>query len=255
MKILNTQKLGYIALFSACLGGLTFNAMAVDGVILITQANAMAGNVTPGDAPGFPVVISQPGSYRLASNLALPDANTTGIEINASNVTLDLNGFAITGNTVCGTFGISPGVFSCTPNGTGHGILGGTNNGFNGNTAITVTNGTISGMGNAGVALDNQFVRVSNVTAISNGRQGIFVGSGSSVMGCSSISNGNAGIQAGAGSTVLNNTVNFNRFSGLVLEGATAPGYANNVLFGNGVPGVQGGIQMGGNVCDGAPCP
>lgn len=34
-----------------------------------TQARALAGGVTPADLPGFPVTISEPGSYRLASDL------------------------------------------------------------------------------------------------------------------------------------------------------------------------------------------
>src|SRR6266850_592227 len=69
-------------------------AYAVDGVVLIDQNRALAGNVTPGDAPGFPISITQPGSYRLSGNLTVPAA-TNGIEISASNVTIDLNGFSI----------------------------------------------------------------------------------------------------------------------------------------------------------------
>jgi hypothetical protein len=76
--------------------------VAVDGVVLIDQNKALAGSVTPGDLPGFPISIKQPGSYRLAGNLTLPDANTSGIEINVQNVTLDLNGFAILGSVTCG---------------------------------------------------------------------------------------------------------------------------------------------------------
>jgi hypothetical protein len=44
---------------------------AVDGVIEINQSRALAGGVTPGDAPGFPVTISARGSYRLTGNLDL----------------------------------------------------------------------------------------------------------------------------------------------------------------------------------------
>ncbi|SRR5258706_1557556 len=69
-------------------------AYAVDGIILIDQNRAMAGNITPGDTPGFPISITQPGSYRLAGNLTVPAA-TAGIEISASNVTIDLNGFSL----------------------------------------------------------------------------------------------------------------------------------------------------------------
>ena len=71
------------------------NAPAVDGVILIDQNKALAGNATPGDTAGFPVIISQPGSYRLSSNLTVPSGQS-GIQVNVSNVTIDLNGFGIT---------------------------------------------------------------------------------------------------------------------------------------------------------------
>ena len=70
---------------------------AVDGVVLIDQNRALAGNVTPGDFPGFPVTISRPGSYRLSGNLEVTDPDITAIEITADHVTLDLNGFSIQG--------------------------------------------------------------------------------------------------------------------------------------------------------------
>jgi hypothetical protein len=67
-------------------------------VVTIDQAKALAGNVTPGDAPGFPVTISQPGSYRLTGNLRVDDLSAHGIEITApGTVTLDLGGFTIRG--------------------------------------------------------------------------------------------------------------------------------------------------------------
>jgi len=92
---------------------------AADGQILINQATVTA-------AGGFPYVISQPGSYKLSGNLVVP-ANTDGIHLLASNVTLDLNGFSITApvaQTVFPTAGIRD------PNGA---------------TAITIRNGTIRG--------------------------------------------------------------------------------------------------------------
>ena len=45
--------------------------LAVDGVIEINDARARAGQVTPGDNAGYPVVINEPGSYRLTGNLEL----------------------------------------------------------------------------------------------------------------------------------------------------------------------------------------
>jgi len=80
---------------------------AVAAVIRIDQASAKAGDVTPGDAPGFPVTITRPGSYRLTSNLRSPSA--VAIQIDADGVTLDLNGFAIIGTYV---FEDSPGAIS-----------------------------------------------------------------------------------------------------------------------------------------------
>lgn len=42
--------------------------------------------MTAGDAPGFPVTLSQPGSYRLMSNLTVTDPNTYAITITVPNV-------------------------------------------------------------------------------------------------------------------------------------------------------------------------
>ena len=122
-------------------------AMAVDGTKLIDHAKALAGGVTPGDAPGYPVTISQPGSYRLSSNLTVPNANTTAIEISADDVTVDLNGFAILGPTICTSFPVS----SCAPTGTGFGITTGV---APDRRNIAVHNGTVRGMGNSGIILD-----------------------------------------------------------------------------------------------------
>jgi hypothetical protein len=53
--------------------------LPADGVVYIDQNHALGGGVTPGDAAGFPVTISQSGSYRLSGNLTVPDLNTTAI--------------------------------------------------------------------------------------------------------------------------------------------------------------------------------
>jgi hypothetical protein len=64
------------------------SVFAVDGVVLINQSTVTA-------AGGFPYTISQPGSYKLSGNLVVASL-ANGIQITASNVTLDLNGFSIT---------------------------------------------------------------------------------------------------------------------------------------------------------------
>src|SRR4026209_2374588 len=69
-----------------------------DGV-LITQARAIAGGVTPGDTPGFPVTITQPGLYKFAGNLQVPAGTASvtkiGIETTVPDVTIDLNGYRL----------------------------------------------------------------------------------------------------------------------------------------------------------------
>lgn len=67
---------------------------------LIDQNKALAGGITPGDTPGFPITLSQPGSYKLTSNLTVP-AGMDGIVMAVDGITLDLNGYTIAGPIVC----------------------------------------------------------------------------------------------------------------------------------------------------------
>jgi hypothetical protein len=141
---------------------------AGDGVIEINQAKALAGGVTPGDAEGFPVTLSEAGSYRLTGNLTLPDADTNGIEIGTDHITVDLNGFAVIGPAVC-TWTHDPPTTSCSSTGSGSGITG-DSSGFPPEN-ITILNGTVRGAGNNGIGFI--WGRVERVRVISNGRSGI----------------------------------------------------------------------------------
>lgn len=85
----------------AALFALSATAHAVDGEIVITHAKALAGNVTPGDAPGYPVTLSLPGKYKLGGNLVQSDPNTKVIEATSANINLDLNGFTVSGTNSC----------------------------------------------------------------------------------------------------------------------------------------------------------
>jgi len=69
-------------------------AGAAEGEILIDQARALQGHITPNDTPGFPITISQEGHYKLTGPLKVP-AGQGGIFVFTDNVTLDLNGFEI----------------------------------------------------------------------------------------------------------------------------------------------------------------
>jgi len=135
------------------------SAFAVYGVIEINQARALAGNVTSGDTAGFPVTISQSGSYRLTGNLTVPNTSVHAIQIIADNVPVDLNGFSIIGQTVC-----SGASLDSVPAASGHGIDSFRNN-------ISIANGVIRGMG-MGLWLVGDTLVVENVRVLSNSMGG-----------------------------------------------------------------------------------
>jgi len=84
---------------SLLLGLLAGALHAGDGVLEINAACQSAGCFS-GDDPGPPVQITQPGSYILTSNLSV-NVNTTAILIESDNVTLNLNGFMLSGPVFC----------------------------------------------------------------------------------------------------------------------------------------------------------
>ena len=63
-------------------------AGAGEGAIEINQL-CVATGCFAGDAPGWPVQLTEPGSYVLTSNLDVP-SSSEGVEIQASQVVLDL---------------------------------------------------------------------------------------------------------------------------------------------------------------------
>lgn len=265
------------------------SARATGGEIEINQARADAGGVTPGDSSGVPVTISVQGSYRLTGPLFV-GPNQVGIEVTSPNVTIDLNGFRISGITSCPSF-------PCTNTGTGDGIRSTQAN-------VTVRNGTIRGMGSSGLKLDGDGCRVDNMSLIENGTNGLQgLGCRGEVTNVLALRNGTVGIHL-LGGTIADNVLsgngldgirlvipspgalitrnttagNFadgircsncavianasfsNGFFGLSFDDGGVPGgsgYAHNVLLGNTAGNVFGGPpQMGGNVCDGGvPCP
>ncbi len=227
---------------------------AVDGVILIGQSQALAGNVTPGDAPGFPITISKSGSYKLTADLVVPDLNTNGIVVTAPDVTIDLNGFGVRGPNSC-TIG-NYGHVSVCAQGNGHGVSGLTNN-------ITVRNGTVKGMGGYGVKLWDG-AEVEGVMATHNGENGIDINSGL-IRNCRAIWNGGIGIFVQGSFTLGGSLVKGNKSHGVMTFGnglvtgnslitngdqelwvaGSGLGYSNNVIIGT-VGGY--GTDLGGNL-------
>jgi hypothetical protein len=233
------------AVFFAAVAMLGFGAPAgaVDGVIEINQAKVLA-------AGGYPYVISNPGSYRLTGNLTVSGINPDAIDVNASHVTIDLNGFSIIGP------------------GSGRGIVG-----FVSGTSLTLENGTVTGF-ESGIGAGANSV-VKSVRADSNLGVGILTAPNSVVQGCTA--NGNSsGISGGSGTVISGNTANSN-FQGILCGSGclvtgntidnnsstplqfddTTSGYGGNVINGNGGLIIGKGTSLGAkntNLCNGTAC-
>ncbi len=242
------------------------SAMAVDGVIEINQLCVQFG-CFDGDSGGFPVTITNSGSYRLTSNLdvsSLPTPeNVSAINISSNLVTVDLNGFSIIGPTVCTGPNNAP-VDSCTPTGGGIGV-----NASSSARNVEIKNGYIRGMGGAGVTCTGG-CRVSHIVAIENGVLGISNsnedailinniarrngGDGFFVAGQvdNNISSQNLGrgIFANPGSRLTNNNIQQNGGNGVRCFTCSL---SNNIILSNDGFGVDyGGRSVaGGNLIDG----
>jgi parallel beta-helix repeat protein len=144
---------------------------------------------TPGDPAGdaSPSLfkITQPGSYYLTGNIT-GVSGKHGIEIASGGVTIDLNGFQLTGVT-----GALDGIFLSTS----AGLRG-----------IVVKNGTVASWPGTGVNLAsvNYSGRIENVHANSNGGSGIVGGNAYAISGCSATGNGSHGIGAFIGASITN---------------------------------------------------
>ncbi len=188
----------------------------------------MAGKVTTQDTAGFPVLITQPGSYRLTSNLEVPDAGTTAIQITANDVTLDLNGFTISGPNVCTS---SP--VRCTFSGGGIGIMAVGPVNVVSPANVRVFNGTVRGMGGHGIRMMGDGTVVEKVNSISNGGPGIVVGEGSVLDSVAKLNGSGAAL---VGLIVRNCVSNNNVFGIFVRPGGVATG---NTAIANAATGIS----------------
>jgi hypothetical protein len=221
----------------------------------ISQARALNGGVTPGDAPGFPITLSLSGTYKLTSNLVVPNAcGRHAIVMTARWVTLDLNGFFIIGpNSNCSDGIVSDGSVARVINGTVRGFRNGlslTPNAYTGQRveSVRAESNTASGI----VVGHNSMVTDSIVE--SNGGTGLSAGSGS-LLHRNTVAGNQRGIVVARQSSVMNNNVRQNSAIGVEMENDTV-GWGNNVLSHNGSGGPQftGGTSLGVNLCDGASC-
>lgn len=243
---------------------------------------------TPGDNDGSPSLfkITQPGSYYLTGNIT-GVSGRHGIEIVASGVTLDLNGFALEGVP-----GSLDGVSVTTTNGylEDLSVLNGTARGWGADGVDLGTSssqaGSVGGRvvgvhasGNSGWGIyadDSQAVTectaynngssgirlgfgssISNSTAFDNGTSGITTGIGSVIMNCSAYGNASNGISVTIGCTVTNCSVYSNGGDGIEAPEATVINCTAHDNSGNGIDGAGStiaGCTVSANTLDGIRC-
>ncbi len=168
----------------------TFKTMTdVEPRIALIAAN------TPGDTDSV-FKITQSGSYYLTGNLA-GVSGKSGIEIAASNVTIDLRGFTMQGVT-----------------GSLDGIV------TSGGSGITIQNGFITGWSDGIDLVFSRQSRVSGVNASDNTGAGIRTGNEAIVRECIAFSNDANGISVGgAGSGVIESCIaRSNTLDGITLS-------------------------------------
>lgn len=184
----------------------------VEARIIVNATN------TPGDAANT-FIISAPGSYYLTGNVT-GEANKHGISIQADDVTLDLNGFALIRGA--GPDNIySRGVSTANPL-----------------TNVCVLNGSVRGWLDTGVWVGNSVARLEKLQVAGNSI-GLFPGNGSMVRDCVASNNGigfycadrtqlthciatknGGGIYATAFVTILDCTASRNEGYGILVGGS-----------------------------------
>jgi len=182
----------------------------VTGGFWVVAALAMLGATvlsTPGFAQTkfsgkdpFPKKLKKSNSYLQVSNITIPAKNTTtdGVDITASNVTVDLQGYTISG----------PG------SGSGVGINA------SGQSNVTIENGIITGMGGAAIILGPNSV-VRNVQIVNNGGDGVDCSPACLITSSVVSGNGGTGLNFGADTT--------SGYSNNVISGTTAVAGGTNL--------------------------
>jgi hypothetical protein len=187
-----------------------------------------------------PYTINSPGLYCLAKNLTYTATTDNAITVNASDVTLDLNGFCLTG----------PGKTSGSHN-EGISINAGLTN-------VEIRNGSVKSFGYYGIqAASCTGIRVIGLRVSDNGAAGIWMaGFDHLVVGCSAFNNGSfgatiangmlkgnhvydnggQGLNAGDGSTISGNVSRSNVGAGIYASSGNS--VLDNTVMGNGQQGI-----------------
>jgi hypothetical protein len=162
--------------------------------------------------------ITQPGSYYLTGELVVP-AGRSGIVVESSGVTIDLNGFRITGQ-----------------GGSVDGIFAGGATVAN----LTIRDGSITLMGDDGIDAAVTRVRIENVSSSTNGDAGALTGSTAVLTSVRAQTNGGLGIDAGSNSTLHDCVANDN--GGLGMQADASAIVRGCSAINNGGNGIQVGL-------------
>jgi hypothetical protein len=181
---------------------------------------------TPITQADVPFIITQSGSYYLTENIGPVNAlDPYIIQIAASNATLDLNGFTITGfffSIENGALVADDGV-QVTLSATG----------------ATIRNGSIVSCADAGVdAVDSRGLRLESITSEENGSDGFRMGESAQAINCMARVNGANGFLADHSCSIENSTSRDNAEHGFFLHtGSTA---TNSTSQSNSLSGFYG---------------
>ncbi|HBA84434.1 MAG TPA: hypothetical protein DCZ95_10105 [Verrucomicrobia bacterium] len=174
----------------------------------------------------LPYTINMQGAYYLTTNLT-GQAGTNGITITADNVSLDLNGFALTG--VMGSIAAIRIDSAIT------------------HRNIAIHNGTICGWGAMGISghLAEHLI-IHDIMAYTNGTVGIAAGNGSLVTRCTSMGHSSSGFQLYSGSMITDCIARKNSGAGINLYWDNVA--KENACYDNEKEGIK--VSYGGNQVD-----
>lgn len=190
----------FTACLSTCLGQGSLTPPGAPGPTMITLSQVEPR--TPISSVPYTIYPAGSGSYYLTGNLLVPN-NTNGITVEASEVTIDLNGFAILGGS-----GVNTAIM----------VSGAQKN-------ITVRNGTINYFQTAIQGTNAGGSLYENVQCYNIFINGLCIGGNSVIRNCNvidpAVSGGGNGIQTGDGSQVSDCAVldDFNHYSTGIVVG------------------------------------
>jgi hypothetical protein len=253
-------------------------AHATGGALEI-NADCAAAGCFAGDAPGYPVEITQGGSYVLTSDLRMPGAVAISILSASTPIDIDLNDHAIDGGGSCtGT--------PATVCSGAHGVIGIDTSDDAGNAVpLHIHNGVVRGFSANGISLtvagdgtllDHLLVaenggvgvfaessdlqaslRIHDVQVTHNGSWGVYAFGVLDMQGSAIVGNGTQGVTLGgaSGSALTGNR--FVRNGGVAIDcGSATCALGQNAFTGNNAKtagtaqySAPSRADMGGNVC------